>query len=211
MNTQKLIEYLAMISNENYYINFGMHLLVIASLVAIFLVKNSKVRWYLPEGTILVLFLTVTINALIYGNPFHATTFGIMSITAGSMFLSKKKEDIAWEFRTDYKMVISILLIISGLWYPELANVNPFESLMLSPVGVIPCPTLTTALGLMNLFSAQINRKLLYVTIFFGMIYGFIGTFKLGVYFDVVLIIAALFSLLNRIPNKARSSHHAYR
>lgn len=203
MDTKNLIEYLIMVSNNNLYLNLGMHLIVIASLVSIFLLKELKLRQYVLESTLLVLFMFVTINAVIFGNPFHAITFGIMSITAGYIFTKIKKETgTTWELRMNVRTVITLILIALGLWYPELTNVNIFQSALLSPVGVIPCPTLITTLGLMNLFIPFVNKKQFFITIFFGVIYGFIGTFKLGVNFDIILICAVLFSLFNIITNK---------
>lgn len=200
MDTKNLIEYLNMVSNNNIYLNLGMHLIVIASLVSIFLLKRSKLLLYVLEGTILILFMSVTINAVIFGNPFHAVTFGIMSITAGYFFTKIKKETgKTWELHMNVRSVIAFIIIALGLWYPELTNVNIFQSALLSPVGVIPCPTLITTLGLMNLFIAFVNNKQLFITIFFGILYGFIGTFKLDVHFDIILICAVLFSLYNII------------
>jgi len=92
MDTKNLIEYLIIVSNNNLYLNLGMHLIVIASLISIFLLKGSKLRLYVLEGTVLVLLMSVTIIAVIFGNPFHAITFGIMSITAGYVFTKIMKE-----------------------------------------------------------------------------------------------------------------------
>lgn len=109
MDTKNLIEYLIIVSNNNLYLNLGMHLIAIASLVSIFLLKGLKLRQYVLESTLLVLFMSVTINAVIFGNPFHAITFGIMSITAGYIFTKIKKETGAtWELRMNVRTVITI-------------------------------------------------------------------------------------------------------
>lgn len=203
MDTKNLIEYLTMISNNNLYLNFGMHLFIIASLVLIFRLKNAKQRIDVIEGMMLVLFMSVTINAVIFGNPFHAITFGIMTITQGYLFANRKKETgMVWDFRLNFRTVMAFLFIVLGLWYPELVKANMIESLLISPVGVIPCPTLITALGFLNLLFPYINKKQFLVTVFFGIVYGLIGTFKLGVHFDVVLIGATLFSLFIFITDK---------
>lgn len=205
MDTKNMVDYLTMIANTNLYLNFGLHLFIISSLGFMFLLKGSNIKQYVIGGSILILFLSVTVNAMIFGNPFHAITFGILLMTSGYMLVLMRKISMTWEWRTNFWTVISVFIIFLGLWYPELANVNRVESLLLSPVGVIPCPTLITALGIMNLFSTFINRKLFFITIVFSMMYGFIGSFRFGVYFDIILICAALLSLstlfIKRVKN----------
>jgi hypothetical protein len=59
---------------------------------------------------------------------------------------------------------------------------------------------------MMNLFYSGENRKYFAMVIFFGFIYGMIGTFKLGVYFDICLLAVAVFSVFNLITGKQLDS-----
>ncbi len=136
METKNLVEYLIMVSNMNLFLNFGMHLLVLISIVSTYLLKDMKYRKYVVEGTILVLFLSVTANAVIFGNPFHAVTFGIMTVIAGFVMVKgKNKIGVPQE---GIRTKIAFLFVLLGLWYPELVKANLFESLLISPVGVVP-------------------------------------------------------------------------
>ncbi|KJS87140.1 MAG: hypothetical protein JM58_05225 [Peptococcaceae bacterium BICA1-8] len=62
-------------------------------------------------------------------------------------------------------------------------------------MGIIPCPTLLTALGLLTLAHPSSNKIQLAVTIFMGLVYGIIGTFILKVYLDITLLAVVLYSL----------------
>lgn len=205
MDTKNLVEYLMIISNKNIFVNAGMHLLILVSMASIYLLKDMKVRKYVVEGTILALFLSVTINAAIYGNPFHAITFGIMAALA--VYVLAKGKNMVTMPQQGFRTMVALLFIFLGFWYPEIVKANIFESLLISPVGVVPCPTLLVALGMLNMFYPNISKVQLIVTAFFGIIYGAIGTFKLGVYFDLWLIGATLFAIYNIFANKAVSNN----
>ena len=104
MDTSNLLDYLVMVSNNNMVLNLGMHLLVLISIVSIYLLKDIKLRKYMVEGTVLLLCLSVTTNALIFGNPFHAVTFGIMTLIA-VLVMVKGKNDIGMP-QADRKSVV---------------------------------------------------------------------------------------------------------
>ncbi|MBC2579676.1 hypothetical protein [Clostridium sp. DJ247] len=80
MDSINMLNYLSMVSNKNIFLNICMHLLVVFAIVSVYLLKNIKAKKYIFNGTVLVLLLSVTINAVVYGNPFHAVTFGILTV-----------------------------------------------------------------------------------------------------------------------------------
>lgn len=195
MDTKTLIDYLSMVSNKSLLLNLVMHLFVILSIVTIYLIKDIGVRKYVFNSTLLILLLSVTIKAGIYGNLFHAITFGAMAIVA-EVVLVKDKSPL-YVPKLNISTVVSLLFILLGLWYPEFVKASALECLVVSPVGAIPCPTLITALGMLNLYSSSVSRSQLIVIASFGFVYGFIGTFKLGISLDLILIGAVLLSIYN--------------
>lgn len=199
MASTNILNYLFMISNKNIFLNICIHILVIFAIACVYLLKNIKVKKYIFHGTILILFLSVTINAVVYGNPFHAITFGILTVIAVFQLVRGKNPIDMPE--KGMKMIIAITFIIIGLWYPEFMNVNMIKYLMVSPTGIVPCPTLITTLGMLNLYYPKVNKLQFIVTVCFGVIYGFIGTIKLGVYLDLSLIAIAIYSIYNIMPN----------
>lgn len=195
MNSVNMLNYLSMVSNKNIFVNICMHLIVIGNIASIYLLKESKFKKYINNGTILILFLSVVINAVVYGNPFHAVTFGILSVMELFVLVTSKNQ-INKPIK-GVRTIISFSFIFIALWYPEFVKANLIEYFLVSPIGVVPCPTLIAALGILNLYYPKVSKLQFILTIFFGMIYGIIGTFKFGVYLDLSLIAIAIFSIYN--------------
>lgn len=203
MDSIKMIEYLTKISNNNIYLNFCMHILVFGAIASLFFVSNGIVKKYLTNGTIFILCISVVINAVIGGNPFHIATFAILTVVV-LVALIKDKKQIELP-QKKMIIIISFVFILMGLWYPEFVDVNRIQSFFASPLGIVPCPTMITILGIMNFCYPKVNKAQFTVAIILGVIFGFIGTFKFGVYFDMWLIGIVIFSLINIWLNRAKS------
>ena len=200
MDSNSILNYLSMVSNKNIVVNIMMHFVVITSIVSVYLLKDMKVKKYVFNGAILALVLSVIVNATIYGNPFHAITFALVAIAVGLEFI-KGKNQISIPKR-GINTVIAFAFILIGLWYPEFVKVNMFASLLLAPTGIVPCPTLLIVIGMLNLYYPNVNKLQFGITVFFGMVYGIIGTFILGVYFDLSLIGIVIYSICNMVINR---------
>lgn len=192
MNAQGILNYLEMLANNSLWVNFSMHILALMALFALFVVTEENLRRWIFQATVSILLLSVTINALVFGNPFHAVTFGILALAA-LVQLFWRKENIQI---TESKWMIAIALafIFMGLWYPEFVDKNALMLLAVSPVGVIPCPTLLTTLGLLMLIMPSVDRFHYVITIIMGIVYGVIGVFVFKVYLDITLLILALYA-----------------
>lgn len=205
MNSIKTVEYLTMISNKNIYLNICMHLLVFAAIAALYLIKNVKSKKYIINGTILILCLSVLLNAVIGGNPFHIITFGIFLIVIiVALIRDKNQIDVP---TNGIMTIISFVFIIMGLWYQEFVDVNVFMKFLKSPLGIVPCPTIITILGILNLCYPKVNKVQFATTIVLGIVYGFVGTFKLGVKYDLWLIGAVAFSMANMLLIHIKTEH----
>ncbi len=192
MNAQGILNYLEMLANHSLWVNFSMHILVFMALYAIFSKSNEMLRCWIFRAAVSILFLSVTINAVVFGNPFHAVTFGILALTSlVQLFVRKKAIQI-----TDSKriMAVALFFIFIGLWYPEFVDKNALLLLVVSPVGVIPCPTLLTTIGLLTLIMPSVNKIQYLITIIMGIVYGVIGVFVFKVYLDITLLILALYA-----------------
>ena len=74
---------------------------------------------------------------------------------------------------------------------------NIVLSLLFAPLGIVPCPTLLTIGGILNLYPGKVNKGLFIYTIILIIVYGVIGTFVFKVYYDFLLLLLATFSILN--------------
>lgn len=193
MNGQAIVKYLEIVANGSLLVNFFMHVVVLFTLAIILISNNEKLRRLVFQAALSVLFLSVTVNAIIYGNPFHAATFVILTVTAlVQLCLGKKNIEIT---RSRGTLAIALLFIFLGIWYPEFIEKNLFMLLFVSPVGVIPCPTLLTTIGLMTLVSSGLSKTQYIITAIMGLIYGIIGVFILNVYLDLTLLVLAIYSV----------------
>ena len=193
MNGQVIVKYLEMVANSNLWVNFLMHLVVFITITVIFTAKSNQFKRLVFQAALTVLFLSVTVNAIIHGNPFHIVTFAILAVTAlAQLCLGKKNIDIT---RSKTTLAIAFFFIFIGIWYPDFIQKNLLILLFVSPVGVIPCPTLLTTLGLMTLGASSLSKTQYIIIAIMGLIYGIIGVFVLKVYLDITLLVLAIYSV----------------
>lgn len=209
MNSKMILIYLEEVSNCNLSINLLNHILPFA-LIIVFLLEllkkkqgrpiNHKIVQILANVTVVELALSVTINAAVYGSSFHLITFALMSILfVVFCFETKKKRNDSGVRKVEVGIsafsVISVLILLLGLWYPEFVHTDMMRSFVFAPVGIVPCPTLLTILGVMNLFGTLFSRRKKILVVVFAIIYGIVGTFVFGVYLDIALLVAVIFTI----------------
>lgn len=202
MNSTVMLTYLENISNKNIHFNLISHLVIFALLISLLIFKKTsgRILRHLQASAIGLLLSFVLINALHYGNPFHTITFALMLILCTIFQVTAKIENKSSAFfESPKKSVISIasfVFIFLGIWYPEFTKVNLVQSLLFSPLGIVPCPTMLASLGFMNLKRNIFSRKSIWTLTIFAFIYGLIGTFVFKVYFDISLLILGILSVV---------------
>ena len=188
-----MLQYLDFVSNGNLIINLANHIIILVALFIFF----TKVKYSekVLLGTVALLFFSVICNALYYGNPFHLITFLIMEIFLVLNLLKSNHDQENYE--VNIFTGISFIFIFMGIWYPEFTHTNIVLSLLLSPLGIVPCPTLLVSMGILNILLPKVNKKTFICILVFTTIYGIIGTFVFHVYYDIALLGLAIFSILN--------------
>ena len=205
MDSVNILNYLTMVSNENLALNFSMHIVTLLAVAMMYFIKTSKVKGILFYGSILTLYLSVAINAFVFGNPFHLVTFGALGIFTLVALLRGKGDEL--NPVKGPNTIIALLFIIIGFWYPEFVKASALNLFMLSPLGIVPCPTMLVSLGLMTLCYPKVNMPLYIAAIVSAVIYGVIGTFKFGVYLDITLLLLVIYSVCRLIfENKVAMS-----
>ena len=97
-------------------------------------------------------------------------------------------------------VIIGIIMIIFGLIYPHfIETTSILKYLYASPVGLIPCPTLSILIGIVLLFNGLGSQSITLTFIAFGLFYGIFGVFKLAVYLDLFLIFGTITLLVKYI------------
>jgi hypothetical protein len=153
------------------------------------------VNWH-PTNRVMSILLclpviSVAVLAWSYGNPFNGTLFSILAILIVAFAFRSTGMRVsfsAWPF-----MLIGIIMIAFGFIYPHFIKVNSaFEYLYASPVGLIPCPTLSILIGIILLFNPLGSPVISLSFIVFGLFYGLFGVFKLGVTLDLFLLFGSI-------------------
>ncbi len=135
--------------------------------------------------------LSVAAFAWLTGNPFNGVLFSLMTILI--LIFALKASDEPVNVSQVPFMIIGILMIVFGLIYPHFINANSIlKYLYASPVGLIPCPTLSILIGFLLLYNGLGSQSLTLTFIVFGLFYGLFGAFKLSVYLDIFLIFGSI-------------------
>jgi len=139
--------------------------------------------------------LSVSLFAWITGNPFNGTIFALSGIIL--IFWGLKNSGNPVETNRTWSIVFGTVMIIFGLLYPHFLDTdNYFDYLYAAPAGLIPCPTLSTLIGFAILYNGFHSRRWSWLLVVIGLLYGIIGTFRLQVYLDMVLLISSIILII---------------
>lgn len=205
MSVDSILNYLTMVSNNNIGLNLVMHIIVLAAVLSVYLIHNERLKRVIFSGSILLLFLSVALNALVFGNPFILICFGILALVTLVQYF-RGATDIPKPTR-NLNTMVALGFISLGLWYPKFVDANILESIIVSPVGIVPCPTFLVTLGLLTLAYPNVNKFHYGVTTMVGLIFGVIGVFKFKVYFDITLLAIVAYSFYNLLKLRVKKAH----
>ena len=195
MNAETILGFLLDASNRSLFLNGLMHVLVLAAVISLFVISNFKAKRLIFDLTLLVLFSTVAAMSLLVGNPFNFATFAILSFTAAIEVVRGKNQ--VETPGSGFSTYLASAFILIGFVYPEFVKTSPWLLPFVSPVGIVPCPTLLAAMGMLNLVRPRVSRLQYVVTTLTGIIYAVIGVFFLKVNLDIALLVLVAYSLYN--------------
>jgi hypothetical protein len=124
--------------------------------------------------------------AWINGNPFNGAAFGALSITLVALLWSLSNRPAARSHPA--WLLLGLLLVSFGWVYPHFLAEDPASTyLYAAPLGLIPCPSLSLAVGVTIIFSGLHSRAWSLVLSSAALFYGVFGALYLGVTIDWVL------------------------
>jgi hypothetical protein len=142
--------------------------------------------------------ISVAIFAWLSGNPFNGLLFSVIAILIFIFGFKATSQPIAIS-QLPY-MIAGILMIVFGLVYPHFINPDSvLKYLYASPVGLIPCPTLSILIGFLLLYNGFGSQSLTLTFVVFGLFYGIFGVLKLAVYLDIFLVFGTISLLVKYI------------
>ena len=168
--------------------------------IIFYLLIAAIILFWNPSNRLLALVmclpvLSVSIFAWITGNPFNGSIFLLAVILLGIFGLNMESHPIAYS-QPSY-VIAGIIIIAFGLVYPHFIKPDfILKYFYLSPVGLIPCPTLSVIIGFALVFNGFNSQPMTLIFIIIGLFYGIFGVLKLRVYLDMFLIFGLLFLLI---------------
>jgi len=170
---------------------------------AIFLLLGFIIAGWHPSNKVLILLLSlpilsVAVFAWISGNPFNGTLYVILTILV-LIFGLRASPDLISYSNLPF-LIAGIIMVVFGLVYPHFVNADSsLRYLYASPVGLIPCPTLSLIIGLALIFNGFNSQSVTISLIAFGLFYGVFGVLKLAVHLDLFLLFGTLTLLIKYI------------
>ncbi len=201
MDKTIILNYIQSVAGKYPVLSIALHVMVIA-LTILFFIPAFKQKRFVYNGALSVLFTSVAVIACINDNPFNGGVFVILLGFVIVEFFRRRNEIVTVSFSrhtwgTNVKNALCLAFIFLGLLYPHFVNVSPILFIFLSPFGIIPCPTLTVTMGLLNLFYPRVSKGVYTATTLMALFYGITGVFLLQVYMDIPLMLIAVYSLYN--------------
>jgi hypothetical protein len=199
----EILNGLIIAANKFIWIGIGWHIILFAFMVRLFTQKpvNTKI---IASG-MSVFLLSVGIISVLIHNPFNAIMFALAALIFGIYTLNFKAVPVRPEWSP--ATIVGLLMVIFGFVYPHFLEAKSWINyLYASPMGLIPCPTLSVFIGLTLMLRGFNSRKWMFTAAGLGLFYGIVGVLRLKVYLDVALIGGGSLLLVHAIIFKAKSS-----
>jgi hypothetical protein len=138
--------------------------------------------------------LSVGVVAWASGNPFNAAVFAafFLVLLAVAASLEERVIHVAGPERS----IPGALLIGFGWFYPHFLETDRWITYAYAaPLGLLPCPTLSTVIGVTLMLDSLGSRSWAFALAVVGFTFGTIGVVHLGVTLDAVLV-AGAFAML---------------
>jgi len=190
---EEILHGLAIATNKFMFLSIFWHIAVIIFLLLLIAGKRPSNK--VVALGLIALLLSVAFVAMMVYNPFNAIMFLVATILF--IFITWKLPKAEVLVKLDFISIIGLALIAFGFVYPHfLENAGFLKYLYASPLGLIPCPSLSVFIGITLLFHGFHSKKWMLSAVLLGLFYGIFGILRLKVYLDVGLIAGALLLLV---------------
>ena len=199
----KILEGLEAISNDLWLVAVLWHVLASAALAAVVIGWRPSRR--LIAGMLSLPLLSVSIAAFAHANPFNGLMFVALTLALGAIGL--RLPGLAPGRAPVWATVAGIAMAAFGLVYPHFTHTaSAIGYLYAAPTGLVPCPTLSLAIGVALIADGLGSRAFALLLAAAGLFYGIFGVVRLGVTLDLGLIAGAAVLLARglTIPRQQR-------
>ncbi len=138
---------------------------------------------------------SVAVFAALAANPFNSTVLGLG--TVAMVGIASRIETTQLAVGPRWAFVLGLLMIAFGWFYPHFLVSRPaWYYTFASPLGLVPCPTLSFVIGIGLCAGGFRSRAWALVAGSLGLFYGVFGVLRLGVWLDLPLIAGAVAMLV---------------
>lgn len=213
-DSAEILEHLARLSHSYIWLAVLWHLAIFALMIR----KGWRPKQRHAAQILLLPLLSVSILALIHGNPFNGLMFLILTFILGIISLRLTHQPVS--FHRKWTFPLGVCAVLYALVYPHfLPDRSPWLAFIAAPVGIIPCPTLSLVLGFTLLMGGFHSRLWQAVCSMAGGFYALFGILVLGVWLDLGLLLVSVSllilmldqKLLSWNPHTSSPSYHAPR
>ena len=204
-----ILSWATSVANEWRWLAITWHLALGVTLIAC--LNRSRFTERLVAFALVVPVISVGVVAWISGNPFNGLMFTLLAgvLLRAAMHLPKHTTlapaSWPWAFA-------GAALVTFGWVYPHfLITDTPATYVYASPFGVLPCPTLSVVIGLTLVFGGLSSVSWNAALTAAGILYGWIGVFRLAVTLDVWLLGGTILLGALVITRTRDVTHHADR
>lgn len=135
--------------------------------------------------------LSVALLAFAGRNPFNGAVFAALAVGALAAGAKRGAAPVARGGR--FEVALGAALLAFGWIYPHFLGGAPaLAALYRAPTGLLPCPTLSVAIGVTLAGGGLGSRGWSLALAAAGVFYGAVGAFRLGVGIDLALLLGAL-------------------
>jgi hypothetical protein len=199
---EEILYGLTLAANKFIWVSTAWHIATLA--IIILLVSGKKFNTKQIASGMSVFLLSVGIIAVLVSNPFNAIMFALAALLFG--FITLKFKPVPVGLKWDFISVAGLLLFAFGFVYPHFLESRIFISyLYASPLGLIPCPTLSAFIGLTLMLHGFGSKKWMLSAALIGLFYGIFGVLRLKVFLDVGLIAGAGLLLVYSLTLKKKA------
>ncbi len=186
---------LTQIANDAFALAIVWHGAILAAAVAWLLGWRPSRR--LVGGLIALPLASVAALAFAYGNPFNGAVFSALALALVALALRLDATPV--HAPGPWATGAGLAMILFGWVYPHfLVGHGTLAYLYGAPTGLVPCPTLSLAIGVALITGGVGSRAWSLTLAGGGLLYGLFGAARLGVLLDVGLLAgsAALIALV---------------
>jgi hypothetical protein len=179
---------LTTIANEWRWLAIAWHVLLAA--LSVVLVAGWRPSTRLVGHLLTAPLFSVSLVAWLSGNPFNGTVFAMLAATL--LGTAARFSNAPVRLASRVWVTVGVAFTVFGWMYPHFLRPDSWTTyLYAAPFGLLPCPTLSIAIGMTLLFQdlrASVWNIALVVA---GLVYGAVGVFRLGVALDWILLFAS--------------------